>query len=229
MRRGWNLFDLFFGRTKRPKLEDSFDPDVLFSRTKRPKLEDSFDPDLLLSRTIGKKKEKHILSYEQPDGVGELINSLFDSPLEDFYITKDRGYTRISCYKTYTFPEIKKYYRGERHIDFLCGIEEAFGEEDGKFPVEISGHRDKYIENVFRNELMYQLMKYHGSTYEAAFNFTENLIVPDGEDMPIDEKQTNENIKSKIGKHPLYTIFCEMIADLNSLAYVCLDDHGYKF
>lgn len=163
----------------------------------------------------------NVLTDKEPTETGKLINRLFNFALDsDFYITADRSIHHLSCYDTFSFNEFKLYYTNEDYKDFELGIVFAWEDEYNK---------DVYFASAIENEFMYYLMKDHGVTYEAAFNFTINLIEPDGVYEPINLSKTKSNIWCKLNGDPLCEELCEEISFLNDYAQWISENNDFNF
>lgn len=193
MKRAWNIINSICRWDKKPKIE-----------------EEALRPEKV-----------NVLNDKEPTEAGKIINKLFNFALDnEFYITGDRGPTKISCYDTFTFTEFKLYYTNEDYKDFELGIVFAWEDEFNK---------DEYFASAVENEFMYYLMKDHGVTYEAAFNFTIDLIEPDGIYEPINKKKTMSNIWYKLEGHPSCEVLSEEISFLNDYAKWISKNNDFKF
>lgn len=180
--------------------------EYLFPRSKKPKIEE---------------KRGHFIDDKEPTELGKLINDLFYHELPtDWAFKTDRGY-RVSCYVTYTFPEIKNHYRGDRERDFEIGIISAWDEED-------RSDRIASFVTAAENQIMYYLMKEHGVSYEAAYNFIQDLFETNYYDC-FDEVKTNQNVRDKLNNDPLCEELCEKISFLHGLAEEVSNMDGYYF
>lgn len=172
-----------------------------------------------------KREERrgHFLTNKESTELGKLINGLFYCELNsDRLITTNRG-PQFSCYVLYTLPEFINHYKGDGEIEFQMGIS-SFWEEDDNFL------RCRYVASVFENEIMYYLMKEHGVSYEAAYNFIDDELIPSDRYYTINFLGTiYRNIRNKLEFNPLCELLCDKVEHLYNLAEVISNKEGHTF
>lgn len=161
---------------------------------------------------FGGNQERHYLTDEEPTKLGKLINELYDRDLDDWYFITDRGH--YPSLRFWTFLELKKYYKGDDEREFKVGISFAWSEKD------VMMIRIGFFHSVFVNELRYYLMKEHGVSFEAAFNFLLYDTIAEGNCYyPIALNRSLRNIREKLNYSPLCETLCEKLKHLYELAY----------
>lgn len=171
-----------------------------------------------------KKEERrgHFLFAIEPTRLGKLVEDLYYSEFySDTFLTLDRG-PQFSCYETFTLPEFKNHYKGNRELEFEMGISTAWDEEDRFI-------RSEYVARVFENEIMYYLMKEHGVCYEAAYNYTKDLVPSDRYNYHSFLAKLYQNIRNSLNNDPLCEILCDRVEYLYKLAEAVSRADGYNF
>lgn len=148
----------------------------------------------------------------------QLINELFSQPVDITLITRDRGPNIDSCDEILSYPEFNKYY-------FVTRV----GLDEGVISALQSDHIFERIAIAYRNEIIYNLMCLKGINYEAAYNFTDGLIVPDGIYGPIDKDKLYINLRAKLADLDSVNFFYRSIMSYYDFVKDLCEENGIKF
>lgn len=116
---------------------------------------------------------KHYLTNRPPTKIGRIIENLNrEKQYRKEDLIKDRGQRIYEIHDVLSFPEFKKYYAYFFTYEFT--IRTTMREDDDEWTLGFA--------YAFVNELMFNLMREEGVSYEAAINLVPNTIHTDGID-----------------------------------------------